>query len=352
MTAIVSFVLLAAVYLCRPSKLLYIGMSLCSYSNAALQICSLLVRMWLLSTDRAELHQFVRPEVVPGGYAILSHVWGSNEQLFKETQKLKKNCGQDGTNPRDHSSEKVRQICVIAEQDGLRWLWNDTCCIDKSSSAELSEAINSMYRYYSLATICYAYMADVPSDGFSDDREGPFAKSKWHKRGWTLQELIAPYLLFFVTSDWQKLGTKVDYAGFLSDITHVPVQVLTTEKPASSFSLSQRMSWAYKRETTRVEDRPYSLMGIFSVNMTTIYGEGERAFQRLQEEIMKESIDPSLFTWGHFPAIYKHNQHTPPVPHWHTNYESYLLARSPDDFAPSRSGRTTFSQKEPQEESA
>ncbi|TBU27931.1 heterokaryon incompatibility protein-domain-containing protein [Dichomitus squalens] len=299
--------------------------------------------MWLLSTDRAELHYFIDPNAVPGGYAILSHVWGKDEQSFKEIQKLKKKCNKDGTNPRDHCSEKVRRICRIAEQDRLRWLWDDTCCINKDSSSELSEAINSMYRYYSLAAVCYAYLADVPSDSFSDDRTGPFAQSKWHRRGWTLQELIAAAVVEFISPDWQKLGTKMQHASLLSRITKIPVDVLLMEKPVSDFSVAQRMSWAYGRKTTRVEDRAYSLMGIFSVNMTTLYGEGKRAFQRLQEEIMKQSIDPSLFAWGDFRSRSGRELAYITTDHWHAGYGAYLLARSPDDFRPAYSGRTSFS---------
>ncbi|EJF60769.1 HET-domain-containing protein [Dichomitus squalens LYAD-421 SS1] len=309
--------------------------------------------MWLLSTDRAKLHYYHSPEDVPGGYTILSHVWGKDEQLFKATQKLKKQCNKDRTNPRDHCSEKVRQICIIAEKDDMHWVWNDTCCINKDSSAELSEGINSMYRYYALAAVCYAYLADVPSDGFSDDLKAPFAKSKWHKRGWTLQELIAATVVEFISADWRKLGTKMEHAGLLSRITKIPAEVLLMEQPVRRYSIAQRMSWAYKRETMRVEDRAYSLMGIFAVNMTTIYGKGERAFQRLQEEIMKQSIDPSLFAWGAFHRITDNHTRYPlaRLVHEHTEYKSYLLAASPDDFLPLHSGKTTFLPSLPRAES-
>ena len=208
--------------------------------------------MWLLSTDRAELHFFPSPEAVVGGYAILSHTWGDHEQTFQETQALRERCKSTGANPRDLATAKVRESCVLAERHGYRWLWNDTCCINKDSSAELSEAINSMYHYYSSASVCYAYLADVPSTDFPGDRNGPFARSKWHKRGWTLQELIAPPVVEFISSDWRKLGTKMEHAKLLSSITHIPVGVLQMEKPVRSLSIAQRMSWAYKRETTRV----------------------------------------------------------------------------------------------------
>ena len=119
--------------------------------------------MWLLGTDRAELHYFASPENVTDGYAILSHVWDKKEQSFQELRALQEKCQADGSNPRDKASQKIRRCCEVAESHGFRWIWNDTCCIDKTSSAELSEAINSMYRYYSLAKVCFAYLSDVPS---------------------------------------------------------------------------------------------------------------------------------------------------------------------------------------------
>ncbi|TBU27926.1 heterokaryon incompatibility protein-domain-containing protein [Dichomitus squalens] len=306
--------------------------------------------MWLLSTDRAELHHFISPQHLSDGYAILSHVWGKKEQSFQETPAYHKDLPSNRPNARDTASEKVRQCCILAERDGLRWIWNDTCCIDKTSSADLSEAINSMYLYYSLAEVCYAYLADVAQDRFDTGTKGLFAASQWHTRGWTLQELIASPFLVLISSDWQKLGTKMDHARSLSEITHIPVEVLLMQKPVSSFSVAQRMSWACGRKTTRVEDRAYSLMGIFSVNMTAIYGEGERAFRRLQEEIMRQSIDPSLFAWGDFSDwqdFQGFNTSTSETEtgggsHMHNSYTSYLLARSPDDFAPNASGKITF----------
>ncbi|KAI1791142.1 HET-domain-containing protein [Ganoderma leucocontextum] len=183
------------------------------------------------------------------------------------------------TNPRDHASPKIRQSCAIAERHGYKWIWNDTCCIDKSSSSDLSEAINSMYQYYSLAEVCYAFLEDVPGDGMSIGDYVAFRNSRWHRRGWTLQELIAPSFLVFLSRDWEVLWTKADLA-----------DVLQRHRAHDMGFLA--------RDTTRVEDEAYCLMGIFSINMTTLYGEGRQAFYRLQEKIMKRSVDTSLFLWG------------------------------------------------------
>ncbi|EIW78783.1 HET-domain-containing protein [Coniophora puteana RWD-64-598 SS2] len=249
--------------------------------------------MWLLSTDRAELRFFVSPDRVDGGYAILSHVWGDNEQSFQDVQAF-----QDGRNPRDLVSDKIRECCLLAERHGYKWVWNDTCCIDKSSSSELSEAINSMFLWYSRADICYAYLQDVSSD--APDIKPRFRESRWYTRGRTLQELIAPDLLIFVSAEWEILCDKAEEASLVAEITKIPEAVLRKEVELDDISVAQRMSmsWAATRETTRVEDRAYSLLGIFGVNLPTLYGEGPEASRRLQEEIMRTSIDTSLFAWG------------------------------------------------------
>lgn len=274
--------------------------------------------MWLLDTSTAQLHEFIGPERVPGGYAILSHVWERQEQTFNDLRALQTSCAKLGLNPRDHASPKVRQFCELAEKHGHKWGWADMCCIDKSSSAELSEAINSMYRYYSRADVCYAYLCDVPtgvlldgpplrqrvihSDGWEknaglSELQIAFARSQWHTRGWTLQELIAPDVVLFVSQEWAIMGAKMDLPNLLHLITSVPRGVLTLVEDPTKHGVAERMKWASFRITTRVEDEAYCLMGIFDVNMPTLYGEGERAFRRLQEEILKKLVDTSLFAW-------------------------------------------------------
>ena len=258
--------------------------------------------MWLLSTDRAELHFFPDPEDVEDGYAALSHVWDKTEQSFQDVQRVQERCVKDGTNPRDFMCEKIRRCCELAESHGYKWAWIDTCCIDKTSSAELSEAINSMFRYYSLARICYGYLRDVtcvPTRGrrFSSHERSEFRHSIWFQRGWTLQELIAPRFFLFVSQSWQILGTKADLAGIMGLYIGIPEGVLRLEVSHTNFSIAQRMSWFGERKTTRVEDEAYCLLGLFDIHMPPLYGEGRNAFRRLQEEIMKQSADTTLFAW-------------------------------------------------------
>ncbi|GLA05528.1 hypothetical protein AnigIFM60653_006020 [Aspergillus niger] len=241
--------------------------------------------MRLLNTQLSDggafvIQDFLDYELPP--YAILSHTWGKEEVTYQEinTASAKEKSGY----------EKITQCCSVARADGYKYVWIDTCCIDKTSSAELSEAINSMYFWYQKAEVCYAILADVRS-------EEEIAQSKWLTRGWTLQELIAPSRVIFLNERWEVLGDRATLRDRLSEYTGIPAGILSGEDDLETSSVAQRMSWAAKRQTSRVEDRAYSLMGIFNVNMPLIYGEGENAFIRLQEEIMRISDDQSLFAW-------------------------------------------------------
>ena len=195
-------------------------------------------------------------------------------------------------------SPKIRDACAIARANGFRYIWIDSCCIDKSSSSELSEAINSMYSWYARAVVCYAYLADVAADEDHRRNRSRFRESRWFTRGWTLQELIAPLHLEFLAEDWTVIGSKHALVDLVQSVTKIEYKALLHLEPLDKFSVAQRLSWASDRKTTRVEDQAYSLLGIFNINMPTLYGEGEGAFRRLQEEIMRRIPDQSLFAWG------------------------------------------------------
>ncbi|GIZ44827.1 hypothetical protein CKM354_000801400 [Cercospora kikuchii] len=187
----------------------------------------------------------------------------------------------------------------LASADGYQYIWIDTLCIDKSSSAELSEAINSMFEYYSNAEVCYIHLSDIDSADLST-----LAKARWWSRGWTLQELLAPSSAVFYTREWRRIGARDEISHEISAITGIERQYLVSSSHdrdiVQSASVAKRMSWAAKCETRRSEDMAYSLLGLFSVNMPLLYGEGgERAFLRLQEEIMKSSNDHTIFAWLH-----------------------------------------------------
>jgi hypothetical protein len=232
------------------------------------------------------LVEFSGDDIPP--YAILSHTWGadSEEVTFKDIVKGK---GKSKT-----GYEKIQFCGKQAAKDGLQYFWVDTCCIDKTSSSELSEAINSMFNWYARSECCYAYLVDVHT--VSD-----IERSRWFTRGWTLQELIAPTDVQFYSTRWTLLGRKssILLENVLLEVLGIPKQRghALIHYRAQDWTIAERMSWASKRVTKRVEDMAYCLLGIFEVNMPLLYGEGERAFIRLQEEIMKKSEDHSLFAW-------------------------------------------------------
>jgi hypothetical protein len=221
-------------------------------------------------------------------YAILSHTWGPEEVTFKELM--------DGRGEGKMGYEKIRFCGRQALRDGLQYFWVDTCCIDKSSSAELQEAINCMYRWYKNAVKCYVYLADVPKPNAITDNGFErwrwiltFQNSRWFTRGWTLQELIAPAYVEFFSKEGTKLGSKKSLEDVICETTGLPSHALRDSR-LPNFSVSERLSWAEKRNTTRPEDKAYSLLGLFDIHMPLLYGEGkEKAFRRLQEEVDKNS---------------------------------------------------------------
>ncbi|KIM99845.1 hypothetical protein OIDMADRAFT_55743 [Oidiodendron maius Zn] len=220
-------------------------------------------------------------------YTILSHTWGPEEVTFGDITDNRNRTRKTGF-------DKIRFCGEQARRDGLQYLWVDTCCINKSSSAELTEAINSTFRWYRDAVKCYVFLSDVPRPTIDiEDRslpwESAFQTSRWFPRGWTLQELIAPTSVEFFTKDRELLGDKISLERYICEITRIPDKALRGS-PLPEFSVAEQMLWAETRQTTRQEDQAYSLLGIFDVYMPLIYGEGkEHAFKRLREVINEYS---------------------------------------------------------------
>jgi hypothetical protein len=227
----------------------------------------------------------------PPPYAILSHTWitdqgESQEVTYQEliTESRKDKAGW----------EKLRFCADKAEADKLEYFWIDTCCIDKSTNAELSTAINSMYRWYEKSIKCYVYLTDVslPTDAaetasLQASWKDEFRQSRWFIRGWTLQELVAPNVVEFFSREGSLLGNKTSLIQEIYFITKIPVKALQGE-PVANFSIEERMSWTIGRTTTWKEDKVYCLLGLFGVFLPLIYGEGETyANLRLREEIQK-----------------------------------------------------------------
>lgn len=224
-------------------------------------------------------------------YAILSHTWGDNEPTLQQW-KTRRGRGATGDGVR-----KIHDACKQAAKQRYEWLWADTVCIDKTNHMELSEAINSMYQWYRNAQECYALLQDVSDVNVKE--------SKWFTRGWTLQELIAPKLVTFFNKNWQSLGTRTTHEEDICEATGIDGRHIKVANKKDEWlsiqaepTIATKMSWVARRNTTKPEDRAYCMLGIFSINMPPLYGEGgERAFIRLQEEITLTSNDQTTFCW-------------------------------------------------------
>ncbi|PIL29705.1 hypothetical protein GSI_08143 [Ganoderma sinense ZZ0214-1] len=275
--------------------------------------------MRLLNTKTGRFQWFEDPRQVH--YAILSHVWSeAGEQSFKDVQQLIDAAATGRSILNDPSlSGKIKAFCETASEHGFDFGWVDSCCIDKTSSSELSEAITSMYDWYRHADMCFVYLPDVDSQtADAAERNEQFSRSRWFQRGWTLQELLAPSILLFLSKSWHVIGSKQTFAALIAKITNIDEDILTFKRSLDEVTVARRMSWAASRKTTREEDEAYCLMGIFGVSFPIIYGEGRRAFVRLQEEIIKTIPDQTIFAWGRILG-----------PNWRHHFE----LKPPDDYA-------------------
>ena len=260
--------------------------------------------MRLLHTRLLQFEEFFDSQIPR--YAILSHTWAKKEVTFQDFE-----LGRQQVWP---GFVKIRGCCAVALSQGFDWVWIDTCCIDKKSSAELSEAINSMWRWYREAKECYVYLSDVQwKRGM--DLQNTLKQSSWFTRGWTLQELLAPSQVVFFDREWNYISEKQKMLAEISAVTGIGARHLNNIYGAS---VATKMSWVSRRQTSRLEDMAYCLLGIFDIHMPLLYGEGRKAFLRLELEILKNSNDESIFAW-----ILTSNK----LPH------EGLLALWPDSFA-------------------
>jgi hypothetical protein len=271
--------------------------------------------MRLLNTRSLEFSCVYVPNRVPD-YVILSHRWGSEEVTYADI--IQAPLSEPTSVTRNKSGFlKVQGACTLALQNVYEWIWIDSCCIDKSSSAELQETINSMWRYYKDSNICFAYLEDVVDSEAGWGIDQPVGKSEWFTRGWTLQELIAPHSVEFYSSRWQHIGTNLEKYQEIADITGIDRGVLCNDWHISSFSTAEKLSWAAHRAVTKEEDEAYSLFGLFDVNLPLLYGEGRlKAFFRLQEAIYDTTSDHTGFLYLHSRNSHRHS----------------LLAESPSQF--------------------
>lgn len=293
--------------------------------------------MRLINTKTFKISEFYDTQIPK--YAILSHTWKGGEEISFEDYLYAQN--QDppkwGWTHDKVEVEKIKAMsgykkiensCKQALDDGHLWIWIDTCCIKKTDSAELSEAINSMYRWYQDAQICYAYLVDVSESSAEEccKQKSEFRSSRWFTRGWTLQELIAPRYVVFFSGAWTRISDKHELGLTIQEITNVPASVIAEARHLTSghIPVAQILSWASTRTTTRTEDIAYCLMGLFSINMPLLYGEGRNAFLRLQLEIMQRTSDLTFLAWQEVQSV-------PEAPNPHLNL---WVPRRIETFAP------------------
>ncbi|KAF2831501.1 kinesin light chain 1 [Ophiobolus disseminans] len=238
-----------------------------------------------LKDDVFELATF--DDESPSPYAILSHTWIEGQEVTYDELVA-------GGSKNKSGYAKLRFCAEQAAADGIQYIWVDTCCIDKSTSNELSTAINSMFRWYQRAAKCYVYLSDVSvPEEVADAHAFPliwteaFQRSRWFTRGWTLQELLAPPHVEFFSREGKRLGSRISLEREIHKVANIPVEVLRGQSLAER-SVEERMGWAGRRMTTLKEDKVYCLLGIFGVFLPLIYGEGEEyATRRLKEEIAR-----------------------------------------------------------------
>ncbi|KIK12244.1 hypothetical protein PISMIDRAFT_689642, partial [Pisolithus microcarpus 441] len=236
---------------------------------------------------------------------------------------------------------KLQGFCAVACEWGYSWAWSDTCCIDKHSSAEVQETIGSMFAWYRQSALTIVYLSDVPDTG-------SIGSSEWFRRGWTLQELLAPRTVLFYTRNWSlyKNLTSANHkkdATVLAELaraTGIEPQFLYDFSPGKDNPRS-RLQWASSRLTTRPEDIAYSLFGIFNVHLPVLYGESaEHALGRLLTEIVSQSGDISVLDWvgepspfhSCFPAHITSYQRLPMPPHLNAEERSSAISEGLRSF--------------------
>ena len=233
-------------------------------------------------------------------YVMLSHVWGEDEPLYGDTKLIANILEMSPSSP---GLVKLQNFCRVAKQRGFRWCWSDTCCIDKTSSAELQESINSMFTWYRNSALTIAFLLDV-----LQSTPEALKRSRWFTRGWTLQELLAPIAIEFYMGDWTPFLTPAgdvtpmnyklipEFVQHLEDVLGIDRSYLVDFNPGLD-DVRERLRWVATRKTTKIEDMAYCLLGILDLRLPVLYGEGERAFVRLQDEIMKNTDDTGIFDW-------------------------------------------------------
>lgn len=255
----------------------------------------------LKSHDRNLFYDIETPS--EARYAILSHRWNEDGRTKRELtfQDLQPSSFRDSLNNPvfAHSLSKIKGTCLKVQEHGIEYVWIDSCCIDRRSSVELNGSIASMFKWYELAEVCFAYLSDVTWSfmDFPKSKE-QFINSAWFTRGWTLQELLAPKMMVFFDTSWHLIDTREGLSREIQEASGIESEYVNDFKSNSqSISIAKKMSWVSKRKVKKEEDMAYCLFGILDVRIDVREGEGKRAFLRLQETLIQNSRDESIFAW-------------------------------------------------------
>ncbi|THU82246.1 HET-domain-containing protein, partial [Dendrothele bispora CBS 962.96] len=229
----------------------------------------------LIDTHTIKPIEFTKGTIPP--YAILSHLWVEGEEVtYEELVHVR------STTYQKSGYQKIRTACQIASQDGYRYIWIDTCCIIQQDEMDLKENIPNMYGFYKNSGICYVYLPDVSS-------KKDVHRSRWFKRGWTLQELVAPRTVAFYDTDWQYLGDKGELREDISRKTTIPLDILSGTQSIQDIAIIDRMTWTLERKTTKRQDLVYCLQGLLGVTVEPNYREfWLESFNRLGRALLKK----------------------------------------------------------------
>ena len=228
-------------------------------------------------------------------YATFSHKWEDNEPLFEKVIHI---VVYDLDESLTH--DKLQMFCKVVRESGFHWAWSDTCCIDKGDHFVLQEALVSMFKWYEGSALTIVLLRGVRSPS----RRGDLVRSIWNTRAWTFQEYHASKVVRFYTEDWKPyLNLDIpnhkespEIIAEMEEATGVSAQALVALRPGLH-DIREKLRLASTRQTTRVEDAAYSLLGIFSMSLGVVYGEGDKALGRFLAQLLTSSGDTSILAW-------------------------------------------------------
>ena len=228
-------------------------------------------------------------------YGMFSHKWENNEPLFEQVIRMVVYELEESP-----THDKLKMFCQIVQDAGLQWAWSDTCCINKADHFVREEALVAMFKWYQGSALTVVFLFDV----LSPSQRGDLMRSIWNSRAWTFQEYHASKVVRFYTKDW-KLYMNLDIPNHkespeiiseMEEVMGVSAKALMALRPGLN-DIREKLCLASTRRTTLVEDAAYSLLGIFSMSLPVVYGEGDQALGRLLAQLLTSSGDTGILAW-------------------------------------------------------